>query len=508
MFKNIIANFLGRFWSILSNFLFIPLYIHYLGFESYSVISFTLVITGLMAVLDAGLTATLSREFSRMDNSKDDKIIIFKTLESTYFLIIGICTILIFILSNIIAENWLNLKTFEPEKISFFLKVISFDIGFQLLFRFYMGGLLGLEQQVKANMYQVGWGMLRNGFIVIALMYVPTLEFFFIWQTASTLIFVILIRLFLNDVLIGFYRFDFKFKIERKVLKSIWHFAGGVLLISLVSSLNTQMDKIVISKLLPVENLGYYTLSVSLAMGLIVIINPISVALLPRFTALFSSNREKEALMLFTKVNLFVAILIFSVMANMSFFSKELIWIWTGDMEIASQSHFYLPILATSAAMISLTIVPYDIAIANGYTKLNNILGLLSLFVTLPGYWLATKHFGAIGAAYVACSIQTLNTLVYTYVINKKFIKIESIKKLYLEQFFSPFLISCCVAFGCSFIPDWVSKYRIISLLWIGGSTIITITISIMVLVRKNEIKKIISLFTIIKKKRINDSTY
>ena len=78
MLKNIVANFVGRFWSILSNFLFIPLYIHYLGFESYSVISFTLVVAGLMAILDVGLTATLSREFARKDTASDEKVKIFK----------------------------------------------------------------------------------------------------------------------------------------------------------------------------------------------------------------------------------------------------------------------------------------------------------------------------------------------------------------------------------------------------------------------------------------------
>ena len=81
MIKNIFANFLGRFWSISSNFLFIPLYIHYLGFESYSVISFTLVIVALMAVLDAGLKATLSREFARIDNSSEEKSRIYKVLK-------------------------------------------------------------------------------------------------------------------------------------------------------------------------------------------------------------------------------------------------------------------------------------------------------------------------------------------------------------------------------------------------------------------------------------------
>jgi len=194
MIKNIIANFIGKFWSILSAFLFIPLYIHILGFESYSIISFTLVIAGLMAILDAGLTATLSREFARIDNSHHEKVQIFKTLETAYFIIKSICIFLIFSLSGFIAGHWLILTNYNPNRVSFFLKIISFDVGFQLLLRFYMGGLLGLEKQVKANMYQIGWGIFRNGFALVAILIIPTLEVFFLWQTISTLIFALLLR--------------------------------------------------------------------------------------------------------------------------------------------------------------------------------------------------------------------------------------------------------------------------------------------------------------------------
>lgn len=501
MTKNIIANFIGRFWSILSNFLFIPLYIHYLGFESYSVISFTLVIAGLMAVLDAGLTATLSREFARLDNANEEKIRIFKTLETSYFIVSGLCIIIVFLLSGIIANYWLSLKVFDPERISYFIKIISFDVGFQLLLRFYMGGLLGLEKQVKANMYQVGWGVLRNGLVVVAILVVPTLEMFFIWQTISTVIFAILLRLSLNKTLTGYYKFDLKPKIEKVVFKTIWRFAGGMLLISLVSSLNTQMDKIAISKLLPVENLGYYTLAVSLAMGIIIIINPISTALLPRFTALYSEERNMEASNLFYKINLFVAILVFSIMSNMIFFSKELIWIWTGNIILAEHAGIYLPIIAFAMTMLSLQIIPYNVSIANGYTKLNNLLGLLSLLVTLPGYWLATKYFGAIGAAFVFCGTQTLTTLTYLYFINKMFIKLESILTLYVRQMLLPLLISLFVAFAFSFTSIWISNSRIVSLLWIGFSTISTLCISVVILVPKNEKEKIKDTISLVFKK-------
>ena len=499
MKKNIIANFIGRLWGILSNFLFIPLYIHYLGFESYSIISFTLIISGLMAVLDAGLSATLSREFARLDNSHDEKIRIFRTLESSYFIIVGFCIILIFSLSGIVADNWLKLNSFTPNVIAYFLKIISIDVGFQLLLRFYMGGLLGLEKQVKANMYQVGLGILRNGLVVVAILFVPTLEMFFVWQAVSTVIFAILLRFSLCKILIGRY-FYFQLRIEKSVFKEVWRFAGGMLLISVVASLNTQMDKLAISKFLPIESLGYYTLSVSLAMGLIVLVNPISAALLPRFTALYSAGKSDEASILFDKINLLVAILVFSVMANMVFFAKELIWIWTGKMELAEHAHIFLPIISLSFTMLALQIIPFNIAIANGYTKLNNLLGLVSLLVTLPGYWLATKCYGAIGAAYVFCGIQTITTFIYLYFINKKFLKIKRVYMIYIKQMLLPPLISLPIACAFSFIPSWATENRVYTLAWIGIATSVTLVITALIHLTKSEVKLIVNLRKIIKK--------
>lgn len=499
MFKNIIANFIGRFWSILSNFLFIPLYIHYLGFESYSIISFTLIIAGLMAVLDAGLTSTLSREFARFPNNNKEKILIFKTLESSYFILIGISVTIVFSLSGFIANNWLNLSTFSPDKVSLFLKIISFDVGFQLLFRFYMGGLLGLEKQVKANLFQVGWGVLRNGLVVIAILIVPTLEMFFVWQTISTIIFAVLIGLSLRKELSNHYKIGFQFKIEKSVFKSVWHFAGGMLLISLVASLNTQMDKLAISKLLPVESLGYYTLAVSLSMGIVVLINPISTATLPRFTALYSDKKNNEATALYSKINLVVSILVFSIMANMIFFSKELIWLWTSNIKIAYNVSIYLPYMAFSFAMLALQMIPFNIAIANGYTKLNNILGTLSLLVTLPGYWFVTNYFGAIGAAVLYSIVQAVFTIIYIHIINKKFMNFEGLKFLYIKQIVFPLIISLFVAFGFSLVPRSSSDSRIFSLLWIGTSTFFTLIFSSFILFPKSDIKKTINLIKFLK---------
>lgn len=494
MIKNIIANFAGRFWSILSNFLFVPIYIQFLGFESYSIISFTLVIAGLMAILDSGLTATLSREFARTDISNNEKINVFNTLQSSYLVIITLCIVVLFFSSGLIARNWLNLNSYTPENLSLFLKVISFDIGFQLLLRFYVGGFLGLEKQIKANLYQILWGITRNGFVLIVIWIVPSLLVFFIWQTASTIIFSIMIGVYLKYELSGNRVFRFKFSIDKTILRKIKKFAGGMFLVSIVSTLSTQLDKLVISKLLSIEILGYYTLAISLGTAILVLVNPISSAILPRFTALYSAGKGEDASYLFNIINRLVTIIIFSFMLNLFYFSKEILWIWTGDIKLVELSYRYIPVVAFGYAMLSLQVIPFNIAIANGYTKLNNQLGIINLIVALPGYWFAIKYYEAMGAAIVFAFIQTIFTFVYIYFIAKKFIFNKNIFLLFYNQIIFPLLFCLAIVFCFSLIPKWYGNSRILGLIWVSSSTIFTVIISLIVLIRFKHIRKLVEL--------------
>lgn len=151
-----------------------------------------------------------------------------------------------------------------------------------------------------------------------------------------------------------------------------------------------------------------------------------------------------------------------------------------------------------SVAMLSLAMLPYNIAIANGYTELNNLIGIVSLIFILPGYWLATKYFGAIGVAYVYCIVQTLSTLVYIYFINKKFLKTKSVLKfLYVKQILFPLVVSLCIAFLFSFIPNWISQNRIYSFVWISIAASITFVFTILLLVPFSDLKRIAILKTI-----------
>jgi hypothetical protein len=109
-------------------------------------------------------------------------------------------------------------------------------------------------------------------------------------------------------------------------------------------------------------------------------------------------------------------------------------------VELAVQTRVYIPVLLGCNVIADNS---FNIAIANGYTKLNNIVGVVSLFITLPGIGLPQKKYGAIGAAWVIVVVQFLITLIYLYVINNKFLKVKGLVSYMLAKCYLPDF-PCC----------------------------------------------------------------
>ena len=179
----------------------------------------------------------------------------------------------------------------------------------------------------------------------------------------------------------------------------------------------------------------------------------------------------------------------------MFFFSEQLFFVWTGNIELAAKAYVFVPLIAFSMSMLAIAVLPFAVALANGYTKLNNILGIISIFITLPGYWIATDIFGGIGAAFVFCCVQTVTTLVYYYFINKKFIKINLYKSIYFEQIIKPFLISMIIVYLLQLIPFSYENSRLTAFAFIGVSIVITALITTFLTVPLKELKYFFSIY-------------
>ena len=81
-----------------------------------------------------------------------------------------------------------------------------------------------------------------------------------------------------------------KFSLE--ALAGIWKFASGMLGITFLATLLTQVDKVLLSRLLTLESFGCYILATVVAGVLSFIIGPITQAIYPRMVDLSTQNDQ------------------------------------------------------------------------------------------------------------------------------------------------------------------------------------------------------------------------
>ena len=487
--QNLIANYIGKFFGVLSTFIFVPLYIKYLGFESYSVISFTLIIAGIVAIIDAGLTATLLREFARQDTSAIEKQKIYETLQIV-FILLAIFSILILYTLSFSLANLMQVKAFNKEELSLIIKIASTDLICQLLFRFYLGGLNGKEKQISANLMLVAWGIIRNALVIILISKIQSLTLFFIWQLCVSFIFVILSKFILDKEVYN--QFKLKLKFNKNSFNNVKSFTGGLLLISLVSAVSSQTDRILITKLLNIEILGYYTLAISLASILIVFISPISTAILPKLTEYHSLQYEKELKDTFNTFNLIISILVFSISSNLVFYAKDILYVWTNNKHISEESYHYVPFVAMGYAFIVLQTMYYQVGLAKGYIRLNNILGVINIILIIPVYYISGSLWSVKGICVSFVVIQISNFLIYAYFMNKKMIKENFLKKLIIKDFFTPFLLTMFFVYLMFQFFSLIPENRFYILVYIGFSNLFAIFLTSFIMLPHDVRMKII----------------
>lgn len=420
MFKNIIANYVGKIWGIISVFIFVPFYIKLLGLESYGVINFYTVILTIMYFADGGLSATLNREIARSTDKKYIGNMLF-TIEKVYLAICLFIIIIIFSCSGFIAANWLNSDTIAPEDLRIYISLMGISVAFQLFTSLQSSGLMGLEKQVLSNGIQVSSSMFRSALVLIPLYFYPTLLTFFIWQVSMNIIFFFITRYNLWK----FIKTNMSYKFDKQVLKAVGRFAGGMMLMAIISSLNTQIDKLVISRILSLKEFGYYSLAGILSQVPVLIITPIAVAILPRMVK-YSENTEKDKLIKLFHVNTFVLSALATSGAMVLFlFTKDFVLIWTHDNLVANVIENVTKVLLIGGVFLSFQYMPYHLAIANGHTKTNVRLGIVAIICIIPSLIFCVKQFGLIGATYTWLSMNIFAYFYLGYFIISKFLKNE-----------------------------------------------------------------------------------
>jgi len=423
---NILANLVGKVWVAAINILLVPQYIKYLGIESYGMIGFFTTLLASMVILDLGLGTTLNRELSKFANGNLPSSSIRNltySLEWIYWLIGIVICIGVTLLSGLIARHWVNAETLSSDTVQQAVMLMGLVIVFQWPITLYNGGLTGLERQVLNNTIAIGMTTLRAVGALVILEYVSaSLQAFFIWQSGISMIHVIAMRIALWK---GMPTGSEKPRFSRDELKIVYKFAVGVTGISAVTFLLSQVDKIILSKILPLSEFAYYTLAFTLASAVSLVINPVSAAFFPRFFSYVSTGNTEGLKKIYHQSSTLMASLIYPLCFVLIFFTYDILRIWTGNIETTESTYLIARILICGSMINALMVMPYVLILANGWTKFTFFQNLIASVLLVPLIFIWTNIYGAIGAAVVWLVVNCGYILISQPLMHKRLLKTE-----------------------------------------------------------------------------------
>lgn len=400
--QNMVANLLGRGWAALLGILFIPLYLRFMGIEAYGLVGFSATLQSIFGVLDLGLGLTLNRElarFSVQEGKLDEQRDLVRTLEVIYWLVSLLIVVMVLLLATPISRYWLQPKGLSAGTVESAVKLMGVIIALQFPFSLYQGGLMGLQRQVVVNGVLVVMGTLRGlGAVLVLWLISPSIQAFLIWQIVVSALQTATTALLLWWSLA---RSTARPRFRMGLVGEVWRFAASVWANAVIGLSLTQLDKVVLSKLLPLDKFGYYVLASTVAATLWSIIVPLNTALFPRFAQLVELRDEARLADLYHRSCQFMAVALLPVAAIGALFSRELMLLWTQSPETADNTYLVVSLLILGTTLNGLASVPVYLQSAAGWPQLTMYTNLVSAILLVPATMVMTKYYGAVGAAIV-----------------------------------------------------------------------------------------------------------
>lgn len=396
--KNVLANYVGTGFIVLTPMLALPYYLHALGGNIWGLVSFITTLQALLSILDAGISQALVREFANNKSlvfKKQEKLgLLLYGFERIYWIFAIITGLIVVLASHQIIHYWLKLDSVKPDQAQIAMYGAAAIFIFQFPGSVYRSLLVGTQHQVLLNSIMTLGALTRHvGGVVIVLMW-PTLTAYLLWQVSSIAI---------ETAVRSFYAWR-TLKIKRS--ESYWNMALmkkmslpviGMSGASLLGALTVQMDKVILSGMVSVESFGYYVIASTLATGVLQLLYPIVNVAIPYAVDLKNKNQPLKSFNYrYAKL---VSVMIFIFATLFYFIGYIFLSWWLKSPSVAVQVYGLLSILLIGTGLNALYTIGYINWIVNsqlGSLLQVNLVSLIISVITIP---IMVNKYGVVGAS-------------------------------------------------------------------------------------------------------------
>jgi O-antigen/teichoic acid export membrane protein len=422
--RNIFANYASQIYVTIIGIAIVPLYVKYMGVEAYGLVGFFAMLQAWFNLLDMGLTPTMSRETARYAGGMTDILAyrrLVRALECVFLVVALAGGGILFAFSGYIASDWLQAKQLPLAEVQTALQLMAIIVALRWLCGLYRGVVSGSERLVWLGGYNAIIATLRFVGVLLVLIFVgvtPTI--FFSFQ-------VIVAVLELAGLL--FYAYHLLPSIPRgqrlpwawRPLKPVLKFSLTIAFTSSAWVLVTQTDKLLLSKLMPLAEYGYFTLAVLVAGGVLIISSPISSAIMPRMARLEAEGDHAGLIHVYRQATQLAAIVGSSASLTLAFCAETLLLAWTGDRVLAHQAAPVLILYAIGNGILAVSAFPYYLQYAKGDLRLHLIGNAGFVVLLIPAIVWAASQYGGVGAGYVWLAMNLIYFVAWVPLVHRRF---------------------------------------------------------------------------------------
>lgn len=403
--KNILSNYISQLYVTLIGIVLVPLYLKYMGAEAYGLVGFFTMLQSWFALLDMGLTQTISRETARYRGGSITALQYRQLFRALSLVFLGVALLGgggLWQVSDLVATRWLNVKEIAPNDVILAVQIMCVSVALRWMGGLYRGVVTGSEQLVWMSSFNAVIATLRFVVVFASMSSFGFTPFvFFLHQLVVAVIEIFGLILMAYKLLPAPQSLAGSIGLSFKPIQPLLKFALTIAFTSSIWVLVTQTDKLVLSGILPLADYGYFTLAVLVASGIMVVSGPISGAIMPRMARLHAEGKGDELIRVYRNATQLVSVIAGSAAITIAFCAEPLLYAWSGSQQLSFHAAPILTLYAIGNGFLAVSAFPYYLQYSRGDLRYHLMGNLVLVVLLIPAIVYVASRFGGVGAGYV-----------------------------------------------------------------------------------------------------------
>lgn len=394
--KNVTWNLLGRFVPLISAIVAIPLLIKSLGIDYFGIFTLVLMVIGYFSLFDLGIGRALTKFISvEIGNGRNEKIPIYAGTGLSIMLMFSMIGLIISLsMSSWMVRHVLIVPlSLQEETIQIFyllslsLPIVIFTSGLKGILesfqRFALLNIINIPMGVFNFLAPLAVLPFTNGLLPIVVVLV-------VGRILGLLVLIISCYRVISVPLR-------LYGIQKNLIVPMLRFGGWMTVTAIIGPLMVYADRFLISSVITIAVLAYYTTPYEMITKLWIIPGSIIRVLFPVFASGYIADKERMSVLYFKSIK-YICLLMFPITVIIVTYAEEMLTMWLGS-EFADKSYLILQILTIGVLFNSISQVPYTLIQSIGRPDITAKLHLVELPIYLIIVFFMVQYFGILGAA-------------------------------------------------------------------------------------------------------------